>query len=255
MGRFRLSSIVGPRRRDDGKAHLDMTAIDRYWREAHGGDPFLSLYQRARTLSGSSDNVFKQNRHHTLAQMADRVISEGISGDVAECGCFKGHSTYIVAERLQAGEWPGRFFVFDSFEGGLSEKTAADRSGRGDTDADRTKEQKLSFASSRDAVAALLQPFTFVSLHEGWIPAVFDTVAALADRRFALVHVDVDLYEPTRDSLAFFGPRMSPGGVIVIDDYGSANFPGCKVAVDEYRAAHRPKFFLESHLIGAVMLF
>ena len=47
---------------------------------------------------------------------------------------------------------------------------------------------------------------------------------------------------------------MSDGGLIVIDDYGSANFPGSKAAVDEYRAWRKPKFFLESHLIGAVMM-
>ena len=186
--------------------------------------------------------------------MVQRVIDEAVPGDIVECGCWRGHSTWLVAHALQAARWPGRFFVFDSFEGGLSDKVAADRIGRGDTDAERTLEQKRLFASNFDDVAALMKPFPFTSLHAGWIPDVFATVPELDQRRFALVHVDVDLYEPTRDCLARFGPRMSDGGVIVIDDYGSANFPGCRTAVDEYRAAHPPKLFLESHLIGAVML-
>lgn len=249
MARLRLSSLW---KRD--RPGPDLTSVDRYWREANGGDPFLELYHRARTLSGSNDNVFKQNRLFTLHQMARRVIDDRVPGDVVECGCWRGHSTWLIAEPLAAARWPGRFFVFDSFEGGLSDKVAADRVGRGDTDPERTHEQKLSFASSRDGVEALMKPFPFVSLHGGWIPAVFETVSDLPQRRFALVHIDVDLYEPTRDCLAFFGPRMSEGGVIVIDDYGSANFPGSRAAVDEYRAAHRPKLFLESHLIGAVML-
>ena len=236
------------------KAPIDLTGIERYWREANGGDPYLTLYHRARTLSGSNDNVFKQNRFYTLLQMAGRVLDEALPGDIAECGCWKGHSTYMVADRLQAASWPGRFFVFDSFEGGLSDKVAADRTARGDTDPEKTHTQKLFFASNYEAVEALMRPFPFVSLNKGWIPTVFDGVAGLVDRRFALVHIDVDLYEPTRDSLAFFGPRMSDGGLIVIDDYGSANFPGSKAAVDEYRARRKPKFFLESHLIGAVMM-
>ena len=49
------------------------------------------------------------------------------------------------------------------------------------------------------------------------IPTRFDEVA---DRSFCFVHVDVDLFEPTRESIAFFYPRMVPGGVMLFDDYG-----------------------------------
>ena len=238
---------------ETNKPPIDLRNIGRYWRHANGGDPYLTLYHRARTLTGSNDNIFKQNRFYTLLQMVGRVLEEALPGDIAECGCWKGHSTYMIADRLHAASWPGRFLVFDSFEG-LSDKVAADRTDRGDTGPEETRTQKLFFASKYEDVEALMRPFPFVSLNKGWIPAVFDSVAGLVDCRFALVHIDVDLYEPTRDSLAFFGPRMSDGGLIVIDDYGSAGFPGSKVAVDEYRARRKPKFFLESHLSGAVMM-
>jgi Macrocin-O-methyltransferase (TylF) len=58
----------------------------------------------------------------------------------------------------------------------------------------------------------------------------------LADHRFALVHIDVDLYEPTRAALEFFHPRLSPGAVMICDDYGFASCPGARKAVDEYLA-------------------
>ena len=45
-----------------------------------------------------------------------------------------------------------------------------------------------------------------------------------------------DLYASTHDALGALYPRLSPGGVVLIDDYGS--FAGCAVAVDEYRAGH-----------------
>jgi hypothetical protein len=54
------------------------------------------------------------------------------------------------------------------------------------------------------------------------------------DRRFKLVHIDVDLYQPTRDSVEFFYPRMVPGGVILCDDYGSTRCPGARRAMDEF---------------------
>ena len=61
-----------------------------------------------------------------------------------------------------------------------------------------------------------------------------DRFNEVADRRFSFLHIDVDLYEPTRDSIAFFYPRMNVGGVIICDDYGFATCPGATKAIDEY---------------------
>jgi hypothetical protein len=48
------------------------------------------------------------------------------------------------------------------------------------------------------------------------------------------VHIDVDLYQPTLDSIRFFYPRLAPGGIILCDDYGYSSCPGAKGAFDEY---------------------
>lgn len=56
----------------------------------------------------------------------------------------------------------------------------------------------------------------------------------MENKTFALVHVDVDLYQPTLDSLEFFFPRLLPGGILVCDDYGSGSYPGARTAMDEY---------------------
>lgn len=66
-----------------------------------------------------------------------------------------------------------------------------------------------------------------MEIHRGWIPEVLET---MPERRYRFVHVDVDLYEPTRAAFAYFVPRMQIGGVIVTDDY---NWPGGRRAVDE----------------------
>ena len=44
------------------------------------------------------------------------------------------------------------------------------------------------------------------------------------------MHVDVDVYQPTRDSIEYFYPRLVPNGVIVCDDY---NWPGARKAIEE----------------------
>ncbi|MFC7051385.1 TylF/MycF/NovP-related O-methyltransferase [Hansschlegelia quercus] len=248
-----LSPSKGPRLKPSDAA-VRKTNIQRYYAHANGGDAYLSLYDRAAEITGSQNKFVTQNRFFTLYQMVNRLLDRGVEGDVAECGCWHGLSAFITAETLAARGWTGKVWVFDSFEGGLSSKVAEDRRGRAaKRDNASEKAEKDKFISSYDAVKKNFERFPFVSIHKGWIPQVFDAAQGLAERRFALVHVDVDLYEPTRDSLAFFGPRMSPGGVIVFDDYGSANFPGATQAIDEFRAATPHSFFLETHLMGAVL--
>ncbi|MGM3941125.1 TylF/MycF family methyltransferase, partial [Salmonella sp. NW387] len=57
--------------------------------------------------------------------------------------------------------------------------------------------------------------------------------------RYCFVHVDVDLYQPTRDSIQFFYPRMVPGGIMLFDDYGSGmQSPGAARAVDDFMAGN-----------------
>ena len=51
---------------------------------------------------------------------------------------------------------------------------------------------------------------------------------------FCFVHIDVDILEPTRDSIEFFYPRMMPGGIMLFDDYGFTSCPGAKLAADVF---------------------
>jgi len=48
------------------------------------------------------------------------------------------------------------------------------------------------------------------------------------------VYIDVDLYGLTRDSLAFFYPRMQTGGINLCDDHGITTCPGATAAFNEY---------------------
>jgi len=54
--------------------------------------------------------------------------------------------------------------------------------------------------------------------------------------QYALVSLDPDLYAPALSGLEYFWPRMAKGGVIMIHDYTSMQFPGVKKAVDEFCA-------------------
>jgi asparagine synthase (glutamine-hydrolysing) len=72
-----------------------------------------------------------------------------------------------------------------------------------------------------------------VQLHRGLFE---DTLRLEKDERVALAHIDCDWYEPVLFCLEQIGPRLSPGGFIIVDDYH--DYAGCKRATDEYLAAH-----------------
>jgi len=48
----------------------------------------------------------------------------------------------------------------------------------------------------------------------------------------AVAHVDCDRYASVRACLERIAPRLTPGGVLIVDDYDSKS--GCRRAVDEY---------------------
>lgn len=76
-----------------------------------------------------------------------------------------------------------------------------------------------------------LEKFKCYTLLTGWIPERFSEVD---DQQFCFVHIDVDLYQPTLDSLSFFYAHMNPRGIMLFDDYGFRSCPGARRAIDEF---------------------
>jgi O-methyltransferase len=148
-------------------------------------------------------------------------LVEVVAGDTAECGVFRGSSSFIICQSNQENKNIQRtHFIFDSFEG-LSPPT--------NLDGKHWTEGNLSCGMV--IVKKNLARFSNISWHKGWIPEGF---ADIEDKTFAFVHIDVDLYEPTRDSIHHFYPRMNTGGIILCDDYGCTTCPGATKAIDEF---------------------
>ena len=199
------------------------------------------------------DSLGKRMRFLSLAQLVRQV--RDIPGSLAECGCLAGASTYMIARTMERQDRRDRLAVFDSFEG-LSEFSEEDRN-LSPKHVDVFKFQKRIargeplFRSTLAETQANLAGFSFISYYPGWIPERF---AEVASETFAFVHIDVDLYQPTLDSLEFFYPRLAAGGAIQIDDYNIMDWPGSNAAVDEFRARHKPRFFYQIPLGGAFLL-
>lgn len=149
-------------------------------------------------------------------------------GVIAECGVFKGVSSYLIASSLvqqRKNEKPLEFHIFDSFEG-LSARSEKDHiSGK-----NMATEGMMS--CTLEEVRRNLSEFDFIKYHKGWIPQCFEDIDN--DKKFSFVFIDLDLYEPIKGSLEFFYPRLTTPGFIVVDDYGVKKWPGVLKAVEEF---------------------
>ena len=199
-------------------------------------DDFKSLYAIAqeKTQMAFSDNLLRRQRHYTLNHLFQQV--DVSLGNVAECGCWRGLSSYQLSTHLKCQEFKNTFYIFDSFQG-LSEFQDIDFTKNGIKDIDARRKW---FACSLDSVRDNLKEFDFIEYKKGWIPARF---AEVENEKFIFVHIDVDLYQPIKDALEFFYSRTLKSGIIVLDDYGAIDFPGAKKAVDEF-LQNKKDFFL-----------
>ncbi len=208
-------------------------AMQQAW-AALGGDTdeeFDAIYLEAlRATRTPPYPVGRHARFYELVNELQRALH--LEGSVAECGCFRGLSSYILCRYIQLvePEFAGTgYHVFDSFEG-LSPPSAEDEICDSDADATRLRRSLApgAFAATLEEVRGALRTFPGVQFHPGWIPEAF---AALAEERFRFVHVDVDLYRPTHGALEYFWPRLVDQAVMVCDDY---NWPGARRAVDRF---------------------
>ena len=168
----------------------------------------------------SDENWMSFERKWNLKEFL-KLVRE-VPGDFAECGVFRGGSAFLMCE--EAGMTRKSVHLFDSFEG---------LSAPADNEDGHWSPGDL--AIGEDEVKTNLAGFDNFNTYKGWIPTRFDDVAHL---KFSFVHIDVDLEQPTRDSIAFFYPRMSPGSVLLLDDHGSAMCPGARQAALDYFADH-----------------
>ena len=149
----------------------------------------------------------------------ERLKKEKVIGSFAELGVYKGDSANII----HLMDSTRNFHLFDTFEGFQQEDLDIETGKAAtytthnfaDTSIERVKKKLIS------------DKFFF---HKGYFP---DTTHDINDEKFALVNMDVDLYNPTKAGLEYFYPRLSPGGVIIVHDY-NPDWPGIMKAVDDF---------------------
>jgi len=175
--------------------------------------------------------------------LTKQLVHHQVPGSFVECGVWKGGSSAIMALAMKDAGQHRPLHLFDSFEG-LPEP--------GEKDGDQAaaysggrKEGKLSSINLCRAgleevrhfiVDKIGMPEKLAHFHVGWFQNTVPAEAASVGP-IALLRLDGDWYDSTKICLENLYPLLSPGGIIILDDYFA--WEGCRKATDEYRAANK----------------
>ena len=192
-------------------------------RDAWGSDSERAFRETADAVIETQRTLLSYDRLYTLWQSIKNL--RDIEA-IAEVGVFKGGTSAFIARAfllLHGNLSP--MYAIDTFEGHRD----------GDIEEFETQvPQEFSGVEYQD-VKRHLSEFPQIEV----VKAAFaDAVPRLAERRYSLVHVDTDLYRPTRECLEYFNPLLVAGGTIVVDDYMAPSCTGVTRAVQEFLVAH-----------------
>lgn len=177
-------------------------------------------------------------RCHELWQIAAQIGH--LPGDYLEVGVWRGGTGCLVAEMARQRDPAGRVYLCDTFRG-VANATDHDPEYSGGEHSD----------TSRGIVEQLVARMDLpnVEILQGIFPE--ETAKRVADRRFKYCHVDVDVYLSAKNVAEWVWPRLTPGGVVVFDDYGFQATSGVTKYVNETAGAsdRRTIYNLNGHAV------
>jgi len=221
---------------EGGAGGLTGPSLHRYQRDisAREADRFSGLI--AAKLQGYgplryAHTMIGHFRLTNIERCAEQVIADDIPGDFLEAGvCKGGAAIFMRALQVVHGAAGRRTWVVDSFAGCPPSETPADAAYGLHLDESWVPWLACSEEQVREHFRRydLLGPN--VCFLSGWLA---DTLPAAPIGPLAILRVDVDLYSSTAQCLDLLYDRVSPGGFVIVDDYG--HLACCRDAVDDFR--------------------
>ena len=182
-------------------------------------------YENNFYLSCDNSRIGKMIAHYELFKMSSKI-----PGCIIECGVFKGASLIRFATFLKLLKSNKKIIAFDTFGKHTTTKISSDH-----------KRRKILLSHGKEAISEkqlmnILKRKGLeknIQLIKGDITETIPNYLKLNPKlKISLLNLDVDFYEPSMSILKNFYPKLSKGGILMLDDYGV--WDGETMAVDEY---------------------
>ncbi len=177
------------------------------------------------------------SRYASLALAIHRVEEEGVPGAFVEVGVYQGATSRFILRCA-----PGRtLYLFDTFEGFPLE----------DREPENLEDARFG-DTSPERVRRALGAADNVVVRKGRFPG---TTVGLEGEGFALVLLDLDVFNPTLAGLEFFYPRLAPGGYLFVHDFNNPESNrACRRAVTEFMSGKPEKIVELPDVWGSVVI-
>jgi O-methyltransferase len=199
--------------------------LSKYWDSKRRRDRLKLLLE----IRSQRDMLMLPCEACQVMSLVDAV--KNVPGDMAELGVANGASAKMIAARA-----PERVLhLFDTFSG-LPDPT----------EKDSLRFQKGQYRHALEEVREYVKGDN-LRFHTGLFP---ESAKEISGARFAFVHLDADLYEPTKAGLEWFYPRLNRGGILICHDYDTS--AGVNRAFEEFFADKPEPYF---DLVGSQCMF
>jgi O-methyltransferase len=186
-----------------------------------------------RDWPAQAETMIGLERLDNIQRCVGDVIRRGVPGDLIETGVWRGGATIFMRAVLAAyGDAARSVWVADSFSG------LPKPSGKYEADRHDAFWRFSELAVSADEVRANFARYGLLDDRVRFLEGFFsDTLAEAPIEQLAVARLDGDMYESTIVALEALYPKLSPGGYLIVDDYGAVG--ACSQAVDDYRRDHQ----------------
>lgn len=166
-------------------------------------------------------------RLSNVQDCVETILADGVPGDLAECGVFRGGTTIFMRALLKvAGVSDRNVWVMDSFAGLPPEQAQSEGF---------TGPEQARLAVPFEEVAGNFTAYGLLDEQVRFLPGWFsESLPTAPVKELALLRMDADLYSSTIDILTHLYPKVVPGGFVIVDDW---TLPA-RQATEEYRAEH-----------------
>jgi len=195
------------------------------------GDFNASFREEGRDWPVDAETMIGLKRLANLRDCTEKVLADGVPGDLIETGAWRGGATIYMRAILAAhGVTDRKVWVADSFEG------LPPYDGRFDADAGDQHHTRDELAVSVDDVKENFQRYDLlddqVQFLVGWFS---ETLPSAPIDHLSVLRLDGDMYASTTDALDSLYDKVSPGGFVIVDDYGAV--PASARAIHDFRGS------------------
>jgi SAM-dependent methyltransferase len=148
-------------------------------------------------------------------------IASRVSGDFLELGCHTGSTAMDVIKNIDFVNLKKQYYLYDLFEWNEGDE--------------HTQFEGHKNPNMYSDIVAKFSSESYVHIIKGPVPEVLLNESPL---KIAFAHIDMNHPVPEQGALLHILPKLTPGGIIIFDDYGWWGYSAQKIAIDEVLKHH-----------------